>query len=79
MKKILFLLLMSPLLVHSAELTLDECQQLARENYPLIRRYELLEQTEQLTLSNTKKGWLPQVSFNAQATYQSDVVATNIK
>ena len=62
-------------MAHAETLTLDECQRLARENYPLIRRYELLEQTEQITVSNIQKGWLPQVSFNAQATYQSDVVA----
>ena len=61
--------------LHSQPLTLSECQRLARENYPLIRRYELLEQTKQITVSNIQKGWLPQVSFNAQATYQSDVVA----
>ena len=59
----------------SQTLTLDECQRLARENYPLIRRYELLEQTKQFTLSNIQKGWMPQVSFSVQATYQSDVVA----
>ena len=62
-------------MAHAETLTLDECQRLARENYPLIRRYELLEHTEQITVSNIQKGWLPQVSFNAQATYQSDVVA----
>ena len=66
---------MLPTVGRADVLTLDECQRLARDNYPLIRRYELLEQTKQFTLSNIQKGWLPQVSFNAQATYQSDVVA----
>ncbi len=56
-------------------LTLERAQQMARDNYPLVRRYELLRQTEQFTLSNIQKGWLPQISAEAQATYQSDVTA----
>ena len=39
--------------------SLEECQQAAEKNYPLIRQYG--------------QGWLPQVSASAQATYQSDV------
>lgn len=54
--------------------TLDECQQLARENYPLIKRYDLIRQTTDFTVSNIMKGWLPQISAAAQATYQSDVM-----
>ena len=55
--------------------TLEECQQAAERNYPLIRQYGLIEKTTALTVSNIQKGWLPQVSASAQATYQSDVVA----
>ena len=55
--------------------TLDECQQAAEKNYPLIQQYGLIEKTTQLTVSNIQKGWLPQVSAQAQATYQSDVTA----
>ncbi|MGN1264604.1 MAG: TolC family protein [Muribaculaceae bacterium] len=55
--------------------TLEECHRLAQENYPLIKRTELLRMSEQFTVSNIKKGWLPQVDVSAQATYQSDVVA----
>ena len=54
--------------------TLEECQQAAERNYPLIRQYDLIGKTTQLTLANIQKGWLPQVSGQAQATYQSDVV-----
>lgn len=55
--------------------TLEECQQAAERNYPLIRQYGLIEKTTDLTVANIQKGWLPQISASAQATYQSDVVA----
>ena len=55
--------------------TLEECQQAAERNYPLIRQYDLIRKTTQLTVANIQKGWLPQVSASAQATYQSDVVS----
>ena len=53
--------------------TLEECQQAAEQNYPLIRQYNLIEKTTELTVSNIQKGWLPQISASAQATYQSNV------
>ena len=55
--------------------TLEECQQAAERNYPLIKQYGLIEKTTELTAANIQKGWLPQVSASAQAMYQSDVVA----
>ena len=55
--------------------TLEECQQAAERNYPLIRQYGLIEKTTELTVANIQKGWLPQVSASAQATYQNDVVS----
>ena len=55
--------------------TIEACQQAAEENYPLIRQYGLIEKTTDLTVQNIAKGWLPQVTAQAQATYQSDVVA----
>ena len=55
--------------------TLEECQRAAEQNYPLIRQYNLIENTTDLTVANIQKGWLPQISASAQATYQSDVVS----
>lgn len=55
--------------------SLEECQRAAEQNYPLIRQYDLVEKTTDLTVSNIMKGWLPQVSASAQATYQSDVAS----
>ena len=55
--------------------TLYECQQAAEKNYPVIKRYDLIAKTTDLTVKNIRKGWLPQVQMSAQATYQSDVAA----
>lgn len=55
--------------------TLEECQLAAEHNYPLIKQYDLIAKTTQLTVANIQKGWLPQVSASAQATYQSDVMS----
>ena len=55
--------------------TLEECQQAAERNYPLIRQYGLIEKSAALTVSNIQKGWLPQITASAQATLQSDVTA----
>ena len=71
MKKLVLALTMLPMLALGQ--TLEECQQAAEKNYPLIRQYGLIEKTTQLTVANIQKGWLPQVSASAQATYQSDV------
>lgn len=55
--------------------TLDECQQAAERNYPLIKRMDLIRQTTDLNVGNIQKGWLLQLSVMAQSTYQSDVTA----
>ena len=55
--------------------SLAECQQAAEQNYPLIRQYDLISRTTELSVSNLKKTWLPQLSATAQATLQSDVTA----
>ena len=73
MKKLFLSLMILPMTVTAQ--TLEECQQAAERNYPLIRQYGLIEKTTELTVANIQKGWLPQVSASAQATYQSDVVA----
>ena len=72
MKKLL-IVMMLPLVAYGQ--TLEECQQAAEKNYPLIRQYGLIEKTTQLTMANLQKGWLPQVSASAQATLQSDVMS----
>ena len=54
-------------------ITLSQCYEWATANYPKIHQYGLIHQTEHLQLSSIKKAWVPQLSFNARASYQSDV------
>ena len=75
MKKIMISLALTILSSGSWAQTLEECQQAAEKNYPLIKQYGLIAKTTQLTVKNIQKGWLPQVTASAQATYQSAVTA----
>ena len=75
MKKIMISLALIILSSGSWAQTLEECQQAAEKNYPLIKQYGLITKTTQLTVKNIQKGWLPQVTASAQATYQSAVTA----
>ena len=60
-------------------LTLEQCYQWSRENYPLIKKQEFIKKSEQYTTENALKGWLPQVNITAQATYQNDVTQFPLK
>ena len=73
MKKLLLWLLLPSVAVQAQ--TLEECQQAAERNYPLIRQYALIEKTTDLTVANIQKGYYPQVQVSAQATLQSDVMS----
>lgn len=67
--------LITPMAIEAQTVSLDACQQAARDNYPLIKRYDLIGKTTRLTVSNLNKQWLPQVSAAAQASLQNRVVA----
>lgn len=54
-----------------AGITLEECIALAQENYPLIRKYDLLDQTKEVNLSEINKSWLPQISLYGQGSVQN--------
>ncbi len=60
-------------------ITIEQCYQWSRENYPLIKKQELIKKAEQYTTENALKGWLPQVNITAQATYQNDVTQFPVK
>ena len=75
MKKIMLitLLLFSIISANSQTITLQECQDLAQQNFPLVRQQNLIEQTAKNSSSAVLSRYFPQVQVNAQATYQSDV------
>jgi outer membrane protein TolC len=54
-------------------LNLVLCQQLAIENYPLIKQKNLLSSYADLRIKNFNTAYFPQLSLNGQATYQSAV------
>ena len=56
-------------IVVQAQLTLQACQEKAKANYPLIKQYELINKSEEYTLSNAGKAYLPQFSANAIGGY----------
>lgn len=60
-------------------LQLKDCINSAMQNYPLIKQKDLIQKSSSLTIKNLNVNYLPQISINGQATYQSDVVSLPIK
>lgn len=59
-------------------LTLDNCLEMAKQNYPLIKQFTLIEKTKEYSIANAQKGVLPQFNIAGQATYQSAVTQVPI-
>lgn len=55
-------------------LTIESCYQLAKENYPVIKKMDLIAAISDNDLQYAAKKFLPQVIFSGQATYQSQVM-----
>lgn len=79
MKHLKYLLLLIFASINAQTLTLEECYNLAKQNYPLIKRQNLIAKTKEYNLQNAAKGWLPQIQIAAQATYQNEVTQLPIK
>ncbi|MCD8184956.1 MAG: TolC family protein, partial [Rikenellaceae bacterium] len=60
------------------QLTIEDCYRRARENYPLIQQYRLIDHSEHYDLNNAAKAWLPQFSLSGKATCQTDVTSLPI-
>ncbi len=56
-----------------SQYNLELCQMKARDNYPLIIQYGLIESSKDFKIENANKNYLPQLTFSAKATYQSEV------
>ncbi len=74
----LLLLFSSVVLQAQTKLNIEQCYDLAKKNYPLVKQMELISKTADYTVQNASKGYLPQFSVNGQATYQSDVTGLPI-
>ena len=73
--KLLFIALLLParLLMAQEAVTLEQCQNWARENHPVLKQLDLYQQILDLKNENNATSFLPQVNLNGQATYQSAV------
>src|SRR5690606_33706401 len=58
----------------TGQLTLEECYRLAKENYPAVKKLDLVTKSADYTIRNANKKFLPQFNIAGQATYQSQVV-----
>lgn len=74
-KKILLLSVLAVLFPVVRAQSLEECRQAAEHNYPIIRQYDLIARTTELTVRNIQKAWFPQISVTAQSSYQNKVTA----
>ena len=79
-RKLLFIVMLFFIVsgARAQSISLNDCQKMARDNYPAISRFSIIEQSKNYTLSNANKTYLPQLSLEAKATYQSDVITIPI-
>jgi outer membrane protein TolC len=78
-KYVFFFLLIAQQNFAQTKLTLEECYQLAQQNFPMIRQRELVKASSMANINTLEKNFLPQVELNAQATYQSEVTGFPVK
>ena len=80
MKRLLFvtLILSADFITPQTQLTLEDCYEKSRLNYPLILQKEYIAKSKDYNVSNVWKGYFPQITVSGQATYQSDVTALPI-
>ena len=74
-KYYLLAMILLPVAVHA--LSLNEARSMARDNFPAIRQYRMIEQSRDFTLDNVAKGWLPQVSISAGAYGFTDILKSD--
>ncbi|MEW6654457.1 MAG: TolC family protein [Bacteroidota bacterium] len=72
-KIILVLIVFASAASAQTRLTITECYEKARANFPLIKQKEYIAQSKDYSVSNIWRGYLPQITISGQATYQSDV------
>ncbi len=77
MKKMFFAIILCVLSISQlqSQVTLEDCKQMARANYPTIKEFGMIEKIAIADISNIGKGYLPQIGASAQATWQNAVPA----
>jgi outer membrane protein TolC len=75
---LLFCVAFNSTIAQTDQLSLEEAYKLSQDNYPIARQKGLISYAEELNLKNLNSIFLPQLSFNGQASYQSDVTKVDI-
>jgi outer membrane protein TolC len=60
-----------------AQLSIEECHDKTKANYPLARQYALIAKSKELDIALARRGYLPRLSLSGKSTYQSDVTTMN--
>ena len=76
-KRLLLFLLSLPIWGFAQSISLDDCRQLAHDNYPAIRQYNMIESMKDYTVSNAAKGWLPQIDVQVGGYAFTDIINAN--
>ena len=76
MKRLFLLLMLTAGLAQtlSAQYTIDALQEKARQNYPQIKQFDLIQKSADFNLSNASSAYFPQVTLSGRATLQSDAI-----
>jgi len=77
MKKIVFILILAINFssISQEKVTLNDCYDLLKTNYPLVKQHQLLANQNKIDKTIISNAKLPQFSLDAQIIYQSDVIA----
>ena len=64
--------------VNGQTISIEDCQPMAKENYPQILQYGLIDKGTNFKTEILNTNYLPQISLSAKYTYQSDVTSIPI-
>ena len=59
----------------SRQYTLDSCYVFARDNYPMMKQYGIIQKLGELSVRDALSSYIPQITLGGEAAYYSDVVA----
>lgn len=64
----------TPVHAQKETMTIDKVIILSEKNYPLLKKYDLVEKSTLYTLDNLSSSFLPQLMISGQASYQSETI-----
>jgi len=77
MRFFIFILLV-PQLLFSQKLSLDQCYQMAENHHPTQAQKEMIVRAAELQAKNINRNYLPQLTLNGQASWQSQVTEVEL-